>query len=235
MLIFLKDTIESNTDEIFSFFKHRDKLEKLNQHCDKITIRTNMYTKMKRIIDIIISLIGLVVISPLLLVIIILIKIDSKGPVIFKQKRIKKGKKYFDILKFRTMSIYAPKNMPTHLLNNPDEWITRIGNILRKTSLDELPQLWNIFKGDMSFVGPRPALWNQFDLIEEREKYGANDIPVGLTGWAQINGRDDLPIAVKAKFDGAYVKEASLFFDIVIVFKTIFYAISGKGIKEGSK
>ena len=189
----------------------------------------------KRFFDIIFSLVFLIALCPIFLLLSIIIKINSKGPIFFKQKRIMKDRVEFFILKFRTMKIETPKDTPTHMLKNPDQYITKIGKILRHTSLDELPQLINIIKGEMSFVGPRPALWNQFDLIEEREKYGANDIPVGLTGWAQINGRDDLPITLKAKFDGEYVKKMNLFFDILIIFKTIFYAISGKGIKEGSK
>ncbi len=189
---------------------------------------------LKRVFDIVFSLILLVVLSPFLLLITIVIKCNSKGPAFFRQKRIKKNKKIFYILKFRTMKIETPKDVPTHLLKNSHMYITNIGMILRHTSLDELPQLINILKGEMSFVGPRPALWNQVDLITERDKYGANDIPVGLTGWAQINGRDDLSIKIKAKFDGEYVKKQNLFFDSMIIFKTIIYAITGKGIKEGN-
>ncbi len=188
----------------------------------------------KRLLDIVFSLVLLIVLSPVFLFLVIAIKMDSNGPILFKQKRIMRERKEFLILKFRTMKVDTPKDVPTHMLKNPDEYITRIGKILRHTSLDELPQLINILKGEMSFVGPRPALWNQFDLIEEREKYGANDVPVGLTGWAQINGRDDLPIPLKAKYDGEYVKRMNLLFDIVIIIKTVFYAITGKGIKEGS-
>ena len=166
-----------------------------------------MYLKLKRIIDFIFSLAGLIILSPLFIILIITIKLDSKGPVLFKQKRIGIHKKHLAMLKFRTMKIDAPKDTPTHLLDNPEQWITKVGSFLRKTSLDELPQLINILKGEMSIVGPRPALWNQYDLIAERDKYGANDVPVGLTGWAQINGRDELPIETKAKLDGEYVKE----------------------------
>ena len=188
----------------------------------------------KRLFDLIFSFALLIFLFPAFVFLIIIIRIDSSGPILFRQKRIMRGRREFYILKFRTMKVETPKETPTHLLKNPDQYITKVGKILRHTSLDELPQLINILKGEMSFVGPRPALWNQFDLIEEREKYGANDVPVGLTGWAQINGRDDLPIAVKAKFDGEYVKRVNLFFDFVIIIKTIFYAITGKGIKEGS-
>ena len=166
-----------------------------------------MYLKIKRLLDIILSFIGLVILSPLFIILIIAIKLDSKGPILFKQKRIGIGKTHFHILKFRTMRIDTPKDTPTHLLENPEQYITKIGKFLRKTSLDELPQIWNIFVGEMSVIGPRPALWNQYDLIEERDKYGANDVLPGLTGWAQINGRDELPIEVKAKLDGEYIKK----------------------------
>lgn len=194
-----------------------------------------MYRKyIKRILDLIFSIIGLVILSPLLLILIILIKLDSKGPILFKQKRVGKSKKYFNILKFRTMRIDTPKDVPTHLLENPEKYITRIGKFLRKTSLDELPQIINIIKGDMSIVGPRPALWNQYDLITERDKYGANDIYPGLTGWAQINGRDELPIPVKAKYDGEYVKKISFWFDLYIIFRTIFSVVKAEGVKEGA-
>lgn len=171
--------------------------------------------------------------SPVILIIIIAIKIDSKGPIIFKQKRIGINKSEFYILKFRTMYIDTPKDVPTHLLENPEKWITKVGMFIRKTSLDELPQLINILKGDMSFIGPRPALWNQYDLIEEREKYGANDVPVGLTGWAQVNGRDELPIAEKAKLDGEYANKISLWMDIKCLFKTIFSVLKSDGVVEG--
>jgi O-antigen biosynthesis protein WbqP len=193
-----------------------------------------MYFLLKRLLDIVFSLILLLALSPIFLLLTIIVKFTSSGPVFFKQKRIKKGKKLFYILKFRTMVKNTPNDVPTHMLNDADMYITKIGKILRRTSLDELPQLINIVKGEMSFIGPRPALWNQDDLITERDKYRANDIPVGLTGWAQINGRDDLPITIKAKFDGEYVKKQNFFFDTIIFFKTIVYAITGKGIKEGT-
>ncbi|NTW71215.1 MAG: sugar transferase [Eubacteriaceae bacterium] len=192
-----------------------------------------IYTHLKRLLDIALSLVGLVVLSPIYLMIIILIKIDSKGPILFKQKRIGRYKKEFYILKFRSMKMETPNDMPTHLLSDPEAYITRVGKILRKTSLDELPQIINILKGDMSIVGPRPALWNQYDLIEERDKYGANDIEPGLTGWAQINGRDELPITVKAKLDGEYTQNISFKFDVLIFFKTILSVVTSKGIREG--
>ena len=158
---------------------------------------------MKRFMDLALSLSCLILFAPLFLAIIVVIKIDSRGPIFFKQKRVGKDKEYFEILKFRTMRVDAPKDSPTHLLGDPERWITRAGRVLRRTSLDELPQLFNILKGDMSIVGPRPALWNQHDLIAERDKYGANDVLPGLTGWAQVHGRDELPIEVKAKLDGS--------------------------------
>jgi len=164
-----------------------------------------MYLRIKRILDIILSLMGMVVLSPVLLIIILFIKLESEGPILFKQKRVGKDKEYFNILKFRTMRIDTPKDMPTHLLENPDQWITKVGKLLRKSNLDELPRILNIFLGEMSIIGPRPAHWNQYDLIAERDKYGANDVRQGLTGLAQISGRDELEIEVKAKLDGEYV------------------------------
>jgi O-antigen biosynthesis protein WbqP len=192
-----------------------------------------MYMKIKRLIDIILSLIGLIVLSPIYLILIIAIKLDSKGPVLFKQKRIGINKTHFSILKFRTMRIDTPRDTPTHLLENPEQYITKMGKFLRKTSLDELPQIWNIFVGQMSIIGPRPALWNQYDLIAERDKYGANDVSPGLTGWGQINGRDELPIKVKAKLDGVYVEKVSLCMDVKCFFLTIVSVVKSDGVVEG--
>ncbi|PPK46369.1 sugar transferase [Clostridium algidicarnis] len=192
-----------------------------------------MYPYIKRIIDFSMALIGLIILSPIFILLAIIIKLDSKGPVFFKQKRLSMDKRYFNILKFRTMRTDTPKDMPTHMLNNPDAFITRLGRFLRKTSLDELPQIINILKGEMSIVGPRPCLWNQYDLIAERDKYGANNIHPGLTGWAQVNGRDELPIDVKAKLDGEYVKRMNFTFDVKIFFMTIFRVIKSDGVKEG--
>jgi O-antigen biosynthesis protein WbqP len=191
------------------------------------------YLIFKRIIDIFLSLIGLILMSPVFLILIIVIKIDSKGPVLFKQKRVGIHKTHFKILKFRTMSTDTPREMPTHLLKNPEQYITKIGKFLRKTSLDELPQIWNIFIGQMSIIGPRPALWNQYDLIAERDKYGSNDIRPGLTGWAQINGRDELAIDVKAKLDGEYVVKMSLWMDVKCFFGTIVNVLKRDGVVEG--
>ena len=193
-----------------------------------------MYKKIfKRLIDFILSMVGLIVLSPIFLILCVWIKLDSKGPVFFKQKRVGKNKTHFNILKFRTMYIDTPKDMPTHLLTDPDQYITKSGKFLRKTSLDELPQIINILKGDMAIIGPRPALWNQFDLIGERDKYGANDVIPGLTGWAQINGRDELEIDVKAKLDGEYVERMSFLFDCKCFFGTITSVLKHEGIVEG--
>lgn len=189
----------------------------------------------KRLIDFIVSLTGLIVLSPIFLLLIIVIKLDSKGPVLFKQKRIGIHKTHFYILKFRTMRIDTPKDMPTHLLENPDQWITKVGNFLRKTSLDELPQIINILKGEMSIIGPRPALWNQYDLIEERDKYNANDIRPGLTGLAQISGRDELPIEEKSKLDGEYTKDMSFLLDVKLFFGTILSVVKSEGVLEGGR
>lgn len=191
------------------------------------------YLKVKRIIDIFLSVFGLIFLSPMFLILMVAIKVDSRGPVLFKQNRVGKGKSHFKILKFRTMRIDTPNDTPTHLLENPDQYITKMGKFLRKTSLDELPQIWNIMVGEMSIVGPRPALWNQYDLIAERDKYGANDLVPGLTGWAQINGRDELPIEVKARLDGEYVQSISLGFDIKCFFRTILKVIKRDGVVEG--
>ena len=193
-----------------------------------------MYIKCgKRLIDFVLALIGVVVLSPVFLVLAILIKLDSPGPVFFKQRRVMKGKGTFAMLKFRTMRTDAPKDMPTHLLEDPDAYISRVGRRLRKLSLDETIQVVHILTGKMSIIGPRPALWNQFDLIEERDKYGANDVRPGLTGWAQINGRDELPIDVKAKLDGEYVERMSFCFDAKCFFGTVASVLKKDGVVEG--
>jgi O-antigen biosynthesis protein WbqP len=192
------------------------------------------YQVIKRILDFVLSLIGITILLPLFLILAFVIKMDSKGPILFKQKRFGKDKKHFNILKFRTMRTDTPSDMPTHMLQNPDSFITRSGKFLRKTSLDELPQIINILKGEMSIIGPRPALWNQYDLISERDKYGANDIFPGLTGWAQINGRDELPIHIKAELDGYYKIHLNFILDIKIFFMTISKVVFSKGIVEGN-
>lgn len=192
-----------------------------------------MYAYIKRGTDFVLSLLGLIVLSPLFLILIAAIRLDSPGPVLFKQKRVGIHKTHFSILKFRTMRIDTPRDMPTHLLQNSEQYITRMGKFLRKTSLDELPQIVNILKGDMAVVGPRPALWNQYDLIAERDKYGANDIRPGLTGWAQINGRDELEIPVKARLDGEYVEKMGLKMDLRCFFGTFISVLRGDGVVEG--
>lgn len=191
----------------------------------------------KRLFDIILSGAAIIVLAIPMLIVAIAIKIDDPGPVFFRQKRIaqnKNGEKcFFTILKYRSMKMSTPKDVPTHMLENPEQYITRVGRILRKTSLDELPQIFNIFSGKMSVIGPRPALWNQDDLYTEREKYGANDVCPGLTGWAQINGRDELPIDVKAKLDGEYANNVSFAMDWKCFWGTIISVLKSDGVVEG--
>ncbi|MGS0972977.1 MAG: sugar transferase [Candidatus Izemoplasmataceae bacterium] len=191
------------------------------------------YMKFKRFYDFVLAFIGLIVLSPLFLILVVLIKLDSKGPILFRQKRIGRHKIHFNILKFRTMRIDTPKDTPTHLLENPNQWITKMGKFLRKTSLDELPQIINILKGDMSIIGPRPALWNQYDLVEERDQYDVHKLYPGLTGYAQIKGRDELPIKEKAKLDGYYVEHMNLWLDIKIFFGTFISIFRSEGVVEG--
>lgn len=200
-----------------------------------LSIRQKIYLPFKRVFDIFLSLLAIIVFSPLYILIAIIIKCSSKGPVFFKQERIGKNKKHFKILKFRTMRIDTPKDVPTHMLENPEQYITGIGKCLRKTSLDEIPQAFNILAGQMSIIGPRPALYNQDDLVEERDKYHANEIRPGLSGWAQCNGRDTLPIPEKAKLDGEYVKRFNVWFDIGIIFKTFFKMFKDKDEVEGKQ
>ena len=193
-----------------------------------------MYRKFgKRALDIILSGCGIVILSPVYLLVTLAILVDDPGPVFFRQKRVGIHKSYFRILKFRTMRMCTPHDVPTHLLENPQQYITRVGGFLRKTSLDELPQIFQIFTGKMSVIGPRPALWNQEDLIAQRDKYGANDVRPGLTGWAQINGRDELPIDVKARLDGEYVQKLSFSFDCKCFFGTIASVLKHEGVVEG--
>lgn len=189
----------------------------------------------KRVLGFTLSLCAAVVLLPVFAVLALCIKLDSKGPVLFRQKRVGKNKKHFHILKFRTMFKDTPKDMPTHLLQNPNARITRFGSFLRRTSLDELPQIYNILAGQMSIIGPRPALWNQYDLIGERDKYGANALVPGLTGYAQINGRDELPIPLKAELDGYYAKHISFTLDVKIFFRTIIKVFRRSGIVEGGR
>lgn len=192
-----------------------------------------MYQVVKRLLAILISGLAIIILSPVLLAVAIAIKCDSKGPVLFKQKRVGKDKQHFMIYKFRSMYVDAPADMPTHMLKDPTAMITKVGAFLRKTSLDELPQLFNIFKGEMAIVGPRPALWNQYDLIAERDKYNANSIRPGLTGWAQINGRDELEIEEKSQLDGYYVAHMSFLMDLKCFFGTFISVLKSDGVVEG--
>lgn len=191
----------------------------------------------KRLIDIVMSFCGLILLSPVYFLLAIAVFVDDPGPIFFTQKRVgrkKNGKiTYFKLYKFRSMKMSTPHDMPTHLLENPEQYITKVGRVLRKTSLDELPQIWNILIGNMSIIGPRPALWNQADLVSERDKYGANDVTPGLTGWAQVNGRDELEIDVKAKLDGEYVKNISFKMDLRCFFMTVANVLRHRGVVEG--
>lgn len=193
-----------------------------------------MYTHFfKRLIDIVLSFIGIIVLGIPMLIIAAAIKHEDPGPALFRQKRIGKNKKYFMLLKFRSMKMSTPHDVPTHQLENPEQYLLKCGKTLRKLSLDELPQLFNILKGDVSIIGPRPALWNQDDLIAERDKYGVNGVKPGLTGWAQINGRDELEIPIKAKLDGEYVEKQSFLFDCKCFFGTIGKVLKSDGVVEG--
>lgn len=193
------------------------------------------YLKIKRLLGFLIALISCLLLIPIFILIMIAIKVESRGPIFFKQKRVGLYKNHFDILKFRTMYVETPSETPTHLLADPSVYITKVGKVLRKTSLDELPQLLNILKGEMAFVGPRPALWNQYDLIDERDKYGANDTLPGLTGWAQINGRDELSISKKAKYDGEYVLRMGIKMDAKCFLVTFLNVIKSEGVAEGAQ
>lgn len=195
---------------------------------------TGVYAKyIKRFIDLVLSFGGLVVLSPIFIVLIIAIKIDDPGPVLFTQKRMGQNKRYFKLHKFRSMKMCTPRDVPTHMLDNPEQYITKVGKVLRKLSLDELPQIWDIFIGNMSVIGPRPGLWNQDLLTSERDKYRANDVKPGLTGWAQINGRDELEIPIKAKLDGEYVEKMSFLFDVKCFLGTITSVLKSEGVVEG--
>ena len=187
----------------------------------------------KRFLDVFCAFIAIIFLSIIYLPICLVVKVSSEGPVFFRQKRVGKNKSYFNILKFRTMRIDTPKDCPTHLLENPDKYITKVGKFLRKTSLDELPQIFNIFKGDMSVIGPRPALWNQDDLVAERDKYNINELKPGLTGWAQIHGRDELPISDKVKMDKVYYDNISFLFDVKCLLLTVSSVFKGDGVVEG--
>lgn len=222
------------------FVENKSELRNADGLCGHLEAIGDTYLKrrpynnfVKRVIDIVLSLIGLVVLSPVFLMLSLAIVVDDPGPIFFTQKRVGLNKQYFKLHKFRSMKMSTPRNVPTHMLENPDQYITRIGRFIRKFSLDELPQIFDILIGNMSIIGPRPALWNQDLLIAERDKYGANDIRPGLTGWAQINGRDELEIPVKAKFDGAYVQKESLLFDFYCFVVTITSVLKSDGVTEG--
>lgn len=194
-----------------------------------------MYPHIKRGLDFILSLSALIVLSPVMLILTLAVRLSSPGPAFFRQKRVGRGKTHFTIYKFRTMRTDAPKDAPTHLLKNPQSYITPVGRFLRASSLDELPQLFNILKGDMAIVGPRPALWNQYDLIAARDEVHANDVLPGLTGWAQVNGRDELPIDVKARLDGEYVRRMSFLFDLRCILATVRSVLRRDGVREGAR
>lgn len=198
-----------------------------------LKLKSKVYFSLKRGIDFIVSGVAIILLLPVFIIIPIFIKLDTKGPIIFKQKRIGKNKKEFEIWKYRTMYVDAPKDMPTHLLKNPEQYITKMGKFLRKTSLDELPQLFQIFFGKMAIIGPRPALWNQYDLIAERDKGLSNQILPGLTGWAQVNGRDTISIEEKAKYDNYYAEHASLWLDLKCIFLTVYVVVEKVGYHEG--
>lgn len=201
----------------------------------QLTGKQRVYIKIKRVLDVLLSGAGLIVLSPVFLGVMLAVKLEDgwRAPVFFSQKRVGNHKSYFQLYKFRSMKLDAPHDMPTHLLRDPEQYITKVGKVLRRTSLDELPQIFNILKGDMSVIGPRPALWNQEDLLAERDKYGANDVAPGLTGWAQINGRDELEIDVKARLDGEYVEKLSFLFDVRCFFGTILHVLRSDGVVEG--
>ena len=202
---------------------------------EQLSEKQKKYMEIKAIVDVMMGAAGLVILSPVFLGIAVAIKLEDgiMAPVFFSQKRVGIHKSHFQLYKFRSMRLDTPHDRPTHLLENPDQYITKVGRFLRITSLDELPQLWNIAKGDMAVIGPRPALWNQYDLIAERDKYGANDVKPGLTGWAQINGRDELEIEYKAKLDGDYVRKMGPLMDIRCFFGTIFSVLRSDGVVEG--
>lgn len=222
---------------------HKKNADGVEGHLEAVGIAVyhpRLYERfVKRILDVTLSFFGLVILSPIFLVIVLAIKIDDPGPVLFTQKRVGRNKQYFKLHKFRSMKMSTPHDVPTHMLSNPEQYITRVGRFMRKHSIDELPQIWDIFIGNMSVIGPRPALWNQDLLTAERDKYGANDVKPGLTGWAQINGRDELEIVDKAKLDGEYCEIIRLGglkamgFDCRCFLNTIFSVIQGKGVVEG--
>lgn len=213
--------------------KNRQECRQKKRYPYRLRRRQRAYLPVKRAADLILSALAILFLALPMGILSVLIKLDSPGPVLFRQKRVGKNGTYFQILKFRSMRTDTPQNVPTHLLDDPDRYITRVGRVLRKTSLDELPQIFNIFKGDMSVIGPRPALWNQYDLIAEREKYGVNALVPGLTGWAQTHGRDELKIREKARLDAFYLRHFGPAIDIACFFLTLRTVIMRDGVKEG--
>lgn len=215
----------------------RENADGVRGHLEAVGIieyKPGIYEKcFKRLVDIILSGLGLIILSPVYLMVIVAIKADDPGPVLFTQKRVGKNKKYFKLHKFRSMKMSTPHDVPTHMLDHPEQYITKVGRFMRRTSIDELPQVWDIFVGNMSIIGPRPALWNQDVLVAERDKYNANAVKPGLTGWAQINGRDELEISDKAKLDGDYVKKISFLFDVKCFIGTIVSVAKSAGVVEG--
>lgn len=223
---------EQNLDSDNMYLKKEDGIEGASS--SESPVKHNIYTDcIKNIFDRLAAFFGLVLLSPIFIIISIAIYIDDPGPIFFTQKRVGKGKKFFLLRKFRSMKMSTPHDVPTHMLDNPDQYITRVGKFLRKSSLDEIPQAFDVLRGAMSLVGPRPALWNQEDLVAERDKYGANDVKPGITGWAQINGRDELEIPDKAKLDGEYVKKQSLWFDFKCLVGTFISVLKSDGVVEG--
>ena len=234
----LKDYTFTMAEEVREKIKHVDNLHELISEesvvdLHRVDVTDGIYLTIKRLMDILFAVLGLMILLIPILIVAATVYLDDPGEVIFSQNRVGQHGRKFKLYKFRTMKMETPKDVPTHLLENPEQYITRVGKILRKTSLDELPQIFQIFTGEMSIIGPRPALWNQFDLIAERDKYGANDVRPGLTGWAQINGRDELPIDVKARFDGEYVEKLSFAFDCKCFFGTIASVLKSDGVVEG--
>lgn len=227
MMLLFQQAKNRNSDELY-----KDRYPDAGTPTGKHNV--NLYEQfLKPLLDRFLAFCGVVVLSPIFLLLCVVIYVTDPGPIFFCQKRVGKNKEFFMLHKFRTMKMCTPHDMPTHLLESPEQYITSVGKILRKTSLDELPQIWDIFVGNMSIIGPRPALWNQYDLIEERDKYGANDVKPGLTGWAQINGRDELEIEMKAKLDGEYTKNISFSFDVKCFFGTIISVLKHDGVVEG--
>lgn len=234
VILFIGLSVVAGLKKGASVYDDRPEEKNPNTGPADLSRRSGLYERrIKDVIDKLLAFFGLVVLSPVYVVIFLAIYLDDPGPVLFTQKRVGKNKEYFKLHKFRSMKLSTPHDTPTHLLEDPEQYITKVGKFLRKSSLDELPQIWDIFIGNMSIIGPRPALWNQVDLIMERDKYGANDIKPGLSGWAQINGRDELAITMKARLDGEYVEKESFVFDAKCFLATICSVLRHDGVVEG--